>query len=142
MATDTQISAGAPPIVRPSSPSRRILIVEDEPEVSQAIGEILRQLGHEPIHCANAQLAYELVLSRPIDLILADYRMPEMTGLDLVCMLRHDGSMTPVIMITGYAATEERLSAEKIANFRILKKPVSAAELAEALEKTFAFATV
>lgn len=67
--------------------------------------------------------------------MLIDYRLPEMTGLDLILMLRQDNCKVPIVMMTGYSATEERMSSEKLGVFAILKKPIALPQLAKAVEE-------
>jgi DNA-binding NtrC family response regulator len=129
-AYDAALSAGVCP-----PRSRKILIVEDDAEVLKVISQILSDLGYQSIQCGLAQDAYDGITSRSIevDLILVDYRLPNMTGLDLIAMLRQENCNIPVVMMTGYAATEERVSAEGMEGFTILKKPIVVDQLAKAL---------
>ncbi len=124
-----------PPVVKPSQPagSRRILVVEDDVEVSKVVAQILGDLGYQSIQCNQVQDALGIVQSGRVDLVLVDYRMPELTGLDLILMLRRDGCNIPVVMMSGYATTESRLSAEGLESFTILKKPLVRELLATAL---------
>ena len=117
---------------------RRILVVEDDVEVSRAIAHILSDLGHNPIICNHAEEAFSLIRSQQFDLLLIDYRMPEMTGLDLIVMLRQECCNVPVIMMTGYPATEERVSSQSLGVFAILKKPLSSEQLAGVVDEVFA----
>ena len=68
--------------------------------------------------------------------MLIDYRMPDMTGLDLILMLRQDSCKIPIMMMTGYSATEDRMSSEKLGKFAILKKPITIPQLARAVEES------
>jgi CheY-like chemotaxis protein len=68
--------------------------------------------------------------------MLIDYRLPEVTGLDLILMLRQDNCKVPIIMMTGYSATEDRVSSEKLGVFAILRKPITMPQLARATEES------
>lgn len=103
----------------------RILIVEDDVEVSHILAEMLEHLGYRSVQCGHAQEALEQVRSQPFDLILIDYRMPDMTGVDLIWMLRQDNCHIPVIVMTGYSATEDRISSEKLQVCAVLRKPIT-----------------
>ena len=74
--------------------------------------------------------------------MLIDYRMPDMTGLDLILLLRQDGCETPIIMMTGYPATEDRMLSEKFRVGAILKKPITIPQLAGAVEESLKATTL
>ncbi|MEI9999473.1 MAG: response regulator [Verrucomicrobiota bacterium] len=127
---------GAAP-AEPALPGRplRILVVDDDKEASLAIRRALEHLGHSAAVCGLPQEALTLLQQRKeFDLLLIDYRMPEMTGLDLVQMLRLDGCKIPVIMMTGYLATEDRLPTDDAGIIALLRKPITLPQLARALE--------
>jgi DNA-binding NtrC family response regulator len=111
-----------------SPTTRRILVVEDDVDVSRTIAEMLDRLGHIPAVCNQ---------SKSFDLLLIDYRMPEMTGLDLIVMLRQECSNVPIIMMTGYPATEERVSSKRLGVSAILRKPVTAEQLDSTINEAF-----
>lgn len=121
---------------------RRIFVVEDDVEVLRAVAQMLNHLGHEVTECGHAEEAFGLVQAEHFDLLLIDYRMPEMTGLDLIQMLRQEGCKVPVIMMTGYPATEERVSSQSLGIFAILKKPITPDQLTGAMAEIFNKTTV
>ncbi len=90
----------------------RILVVDDDSEAAGVVVAALEHLGYTAVRCAHAQEALRVIPSEKFDLLLIDYRMPDMTGLDLVTALRQDQCKTPVIMMTGHAATENRVPTE------------------------------
>ena len=111
-----------------------IMVVDDDDEASRAIAEMLRHLGETAVVCSNASGAMERVRAGKLDLMLIDYRMPELTGIDLISMLREEGFQIPVIMMSGYSVTEQRVDLEKSGVFTILKKPITLSELREAID--------
>jgi two-component system response regulator HydG len=120
----------------PASVALRILIVEDDREVAQAISEIIIHLGHVPCACSHVEEALKFLETQKVDLMLVDYRMPDLTGLDLVFILKQEGRNIPVIMMTGYAETVERVSAGRRDEFIVLKKPITIQALAAAVEES------
>ena len=122
--------------------ARRILVVEDDVEVSRAIAQMLNHLGHGVAECGQTEEAFRRVQTGQFDLLLIDYRMPEMTGLDLILMLRQEGCDVPVIMMTGYPATEERVASQSLGISAILKKPITPEQLAGAMAEIFNKAAV
>jgi two-component system response regulator HydG len=118
-----------------SSAAPRILIVEDDLEVSRAIAQMVRHLGYESSECNHAEAVLSHIASQAVDLMLVDYRLPELTGLDLILMLRDQRWIGPVIMMTGYAQTESRICVEKLNEFTMLRKPIAVPELAKAIQE-------
>jgi len=119
----------------PAARPAQILVVDDDSEVVNSIVRALEHLGHVAASCGHAQDAMDVVARQKIDLLLVDYRMPDMTGLDLVTLLRAEGCQLPIIMMTGHFATEERVPAEQLAIHSILHKPISLPMLARVLEE-------
>ncbi|HEY9012788.1 MAG TPA: response regulator [Devosia sp.] len=121
-----------------SGRSRRILVVDDDKDVAISIVRALEVLGHTTATCGHAQEAFEVLATQSFDLLLVDYRMPEMTGLDLVTLLREEGIKIPAIMMTGHFATEDRVRVEELGISAILHKPITLPVLAHALEEQLA----
>jgi DNA-binding NtrC family response regulator len=116
------------------SVASRILIVDDDAEVSKAVAQMLEHLGYVPIACGHAEQALQLIRSQKIDLMLVDYRMPDLTGLDLISMVKEENHNIPIIMMTGYTATESRISSEKLDKLIVLKKPITVSVLEKAVK--------
>ena len=82
----------------------RVLVVDDDPLVAATTVQMLEDLGHEARLVASGTLALDIVRSEaPLDLVLTDYAMPGMTGLDLVREIRRARSSLPVLLATGFA---------------------------------------
>ncbi len=62
--------------------------------------------------------------------------MPDMTGLDLITILREEGRKVPAIMMTGHFATEDRVRVEQLGISTILRKPITLPMLSRALEES------
>ena len=117
-----------------SPPGRRILVVDDDADVLKAIGNVLSHHGHTPVLCRSGVDALGLVRAEPFDLLLVDYRMPELTGIDLLAVLNEEDLHLPAIIMTGYAATHDRLAFERLRIVAVLKKPILGAQLLHAIE--------
>lgn len=108
----------------------RILIVDDEPDIRELIGEILADEGHEVVTAADAAAARELRGQQPPDLILLDVWMPDTDGISLLREWREaDALDCPVVMISGHGSVETAVEATRLGAFDFIEKPVSMAKL-------------
>jgi two-component system response regulator ChvI len=87
---------------RPTRPVR-VAVVDDDDEFRRALCFHLSDQGLEAISCSGGRAALELLGTESVDVILLDWRMPDMNGLEVLRELRQRGTMTPVIFLTGLA---------------------------------------
>jgi two-component system, chemotaxis family, chemotaxis protein CheY len=114
----------------------RILIVDDSQAMRRIVVRSLRQAGfdgHEVLECENGKIALETTTKLPPDLILSDWNMPEMNGIEFLAALRAGGSRVPFGFVTTESTMEMREKAITTgANF-ILNKPFTPEQMAAAL---------
>ena len=81
----------------------KVLVVDDEPEMLKLLGEFLAGLGHEAVRAENAWRALEILDREPVHVVITDWLMPGMTGLELVRKIRaaRRQRYTYVIMLTA-----------------------------------------
>ena len=111
--------------------SLRILLVDDEEPARRVTIEMLSELGHDVVDADSGAAGLELVRSRPFDVIVTDYLMPGMTGIEFIREARKVSANLPALMITGYAD----LAAGKGHDIDRLAKPFGLADLANALHE-------
>lgn len=105
----------------------RILIAEDEAHNREALSEILKRMGHEPIAAVDGQEALEKLSTMAIDLVLSDVRMPRMDGLqffDAFRQLFSGGAEPPFVFMTAYGRLEEAVEAMRKGALNFLSKPL------------------
>jgi two-component system, OmpR family, alkaline phosphatase synthesis response regulator PhoP len=115
---------------------QRILVVDDEAHIVQVLSLKLRNAGYEVITAVDGEEAFELATKQPPDLVITDFQMPYMTGLELCRAMRDQPSTAnvPVLMLTarGYALDEADLT---IGNIRdVLSKPFSPRSILQQIE--------
>jgi CheY-like chemotaxis protein len=111
--------------------SLRVLLVDDDVLVSMGAADMLLDLGHSVIEAGSANQALTLMESDPaFDVVVTDYAMPGMSGLELAHRIKAKHPKMPIILATGYA----ELPAGKANEFNRLSKPYTDNELAAALE--------
>lgn len=113
--------------------SLQLLLVEDDATVAATLTGLLESLGHRVAHAAHALAALAELQARRFDLILCDLDLPVMDGLGLAGLLRQRGETLPMIAITARADPEAEAGARAAGMQGFLRKPVSAAQLAQAL---------
>jgi CheY-like chemotaxis protein len=109
----------------------KILLVDDDALVSMNTADMLTDLGHSVLEASSAADALQRLASgSEFDVIVTDYAMPGMNGLDLATEIKRINSKLPIILATGYA----ELPPDAPVDFPRLGKPYTQEELAKALE--------
>jgi len=118
----------------------KILIVDDFSTMRRIIKNILRQLGFTNVQEADdGSTAWPKIQSEPFDLIVTDWNMPKMSGLELLKAIRSDENLKdlPVLMVTAEALKENIIEAVKAGVSNYIVKPFTAETLQEKLQKIF-----
>ena len=105
-----------------------VLIVDDEPRISDFLAKGLRRQGYE-VHCAytgSEALAWTggEKAGPPIDLVVLDLGLPDIDGLDVLRALRESGSEVPVIVLTARTESSDRAEALRLGAVEYLTKPL------------------
>ena len=113
---------------------KRVLIVEDEPNITEAVNFFLSRDGWTVFTHSKGHDALEAVERRDPDLIILDLMLPGRSGIDILRDLRADERWTalPVIMLTARGHSRDRAEAEAAGASRFMTKPFSNAEILEA----------
>lgn len=108
----------------------RILVVEDNPELLMLMNHVLKGQYHVLL-AKNGKEALDLVHKTPVDLIVSDVMMPEMTGLELTREVKEDPNYShlPIILLTANNQAEEEVEALKMGADEYLTKPFRLGEL-------------
>jgi signal transduction histidine kinase/DNA-binding response OmpR family regulator len=112
-----------------------ILIIEDEYDIASMMDELVREQGYQPVVAHDGLSGLDLALQERPDLILLDLRLPEISGVDLLSQLHDHELNIPVVVVTAWGSEELALHALRMGVKDYVKKPFSAAELLEAVEK-------
>lgn len=110
---------------------KRILIVDDEPAIRDMVAFALRKAEYEPVHAADAREAQGAIMDKVPDLILLDWMLPGMSGLELARRLRKEGLTrdVPIIMLTARGEENDRVSGLEAGVDDYVVKPFSSREL-------------
>ncbi|OSM02412.1 hybrid sensor histidine kinase/response regulator [Magnetofaba australis] len=120
---------------------KRILVVDDSPTALKILGDLCAELGFEALRegsgeAALARLEQEQAHDRPVDVVLMDWEMPGVNGLEAARRIQNSAALRPkprVILVTAHALESVRQEASTLALAGFLSKPVSAARLFDTL---------
>src|SRR5215475_10737618 len=112
-----------------------LLIVDDEKNIRQSLERFFHSLGHEVESAENGAQALELVANRPFDLVLTDYRMAELNGLELLGEVRRRQPGCMVVLMTAYGTVENAVAAMKGGAHDYVTKPFSLGQIQHLVER-------
>ena len=107
----------------------RILLIEDDPGLGNAVRDQIAAEGHMPDLAPTLSYARDLLATMPYDLILLDLGLPDGRGIDFLKALRAKGSVTPVMILTAHDRITERIEGLNAGADDYMVKPFDLAEL-------------
>jgi len=115
---------------------KKILVIEDEPEMRRNITALLRYHSYEPIAAENGRAGVDAARREKPDLILCDVMMPELNGYGVLHALQNDPALAriPFIFLTAKGEKDDLRSGMNLGADDYLTKPVANAELVRAIE--------
>ena len=108
---------------------RRILVVDDEPSIVDAVGTSLRYEGFEVEEATTGRAALAAAQERTPDLVVLDVMLPDLDGLEVTRRLRAGGVKVPVLFLTAKDALDDKLAGLTIGGDDYVTKPFSLAEV-------------
>jgi CheY-like chemotaxis protein len=118
------------------APRRRILVVDDEQFMVHTLTKILDLMGYDVLGAFGGREAYDVFLSQPVDLVVSDVHMPDMSGIDLLTSIKTHNPAIPVILVTGYGVERAAEAVGKCKADGFLGKPFQIAELKSVIEQS------
>jgi CheY-like chemotaxis protein len=115
------------------SPTLRILLVDDDPEIAWSVGRCLTRAGFSVITCGDGAEAIPLLEAHPFDVLVTDIQMPRLNGLTLVDWVRANRPGTNVVVMTAYGSRSVQRAAVSKGVILYLEKPVDPQVLIEVL---------
>ncbi len=115
-----------------------ILVVDDAAMTREILQRNLTSEGYTVFTVPSVSEAIKILDAQSIDLVITDFKMPQVSGLDLIRHVRENYKDTEVMMITGYATIEGAVEAMKSGAEEYLSKPFTDQELFDAVEKILA----
>jgi DNA-binding NtrC family response regulator len=106
-----------------------ILVVEDEPKMRRLIELSLGERGYTTIAAEDAETGLKLLNQNPVDLVVTDFRLPGMNGLEFLQAAKRVNASLPVVVMTAYGTVESAVEAMKAGASDYILKPFSLEEL-------------
>jgi two-component system OmpR family response regulator len=107
----------------------RILVVDDEPSIVDAVSTSLRYLGFDVIEASSGREALAAIESEKPDLIVLDVMLPDVDGLLMTRRLRAEGNPVPILFLTARDATEDKIAGLNAGGDDYVTKPFALAEV-------------
>ncbi|MCJ8502948.1 sigma-54-dependent transcriptional regulator [Desulfatitalea alkaliphila] len=107
----------------------KILLIDDDEGLIHFLSRFFKRKGYAVTACATGNLALERIAAETFDLILLDYKMPGLNGLDTLKRIKAQQVKTPVIFMTAYGSTDTAIEAMKRGAYDYLVKPFERQEL-------------
>jgi diguanylate cyclase (GGDEF)-like protein/PAS domain S-box-containing protein len=125
--------ADAPGLYLPGSEAiaegARILLVDDEPRIREAVEALIAQPGRQILHCGSGGEALRILGGGQVDLALLDIRLPDMTGLEILERVRREGSSVRVIIVSADDQVDSAIAALRFGAYEYVRKPFEPAAL-------------
>ena len=106
-----------------------ILLIDDEPNQITSIQSFLKRRDYKVYSANSGDEGLKILKENSIDLVFSDFRMPDMSGLDVVKAVKQFNPETPVVVVTAFSDTKDAVQVMKEGAFDYLSKPVDLDEL-------------
>ena len=113
------------PVEQKAMPQKKILLVDDDHDFRWTTGNVLELAGYMVIQAQDGEAALSFLEKDVPDLILLDFRMPGLDGLQVARVMKEHISAVPIIMLTAYAEIDSAVKAMKIGVYDYITKPVN-----------------
>ncbi len=116
--------------------TKRVLVIEDEPNISEAIRFVLKRDGWHVAVEADGTAALDRLRAAPPDVLVLDLMLPDISGFDILRALRAEPATQalPVLMLTAKGQTADREQAARLGVTRFMTKPFANADMVAALQ--------
>jgi nitrogen regulation protein NR(I) len=123
-------------------PRPRILLVEDDEQIVTALTRVLADEGYDVTHAQDGTKGLLLATTDSCDLVITDFKLPGVSGMELVQNLREARPRLPVILMTAHGTTDTAIEATKLGAYDYLLKPFEMPDLLDLVEKAVASSRV
>lgn len=120
------------------SEEKNVLVVDDEPIVTMSCERVLSDQGYRVRTADSGKTGLDLARQRGYDVILADLKLPDFDGMEIVRIIRSEQPSIPVVIITGYSTPETKHEARQLGVAGYVEKPFVPGEISDAVLQALA----
>jgi DNA-binding NtrC family response regulator len=117
----------------------RILVVDDDPEIREAVADVLRQAGYDVDEAKDGKKAIKCIETGSYDLVLTDLNLPKVDGMKVLRHVLDESPDTICIILTGFGTIKGSVEAIKMGAFDYISKPVKSDEIVIVVEKALKY---
>jgi DNA-binding NtrC family response regulator len=117
---------------------RTILVVDDEKYIREGLVAALEMDGYTGLQAENGKAAWDIINSEPVDMVITDLRMPDMSGSELLKKIYTTYPTIPVVVLTGHGTIEDAVTAMQNGAVDFLTKPVNLDHLSVLIKRSLA----
>jgi CheY-like chemotaxis protein len=114
----------------------QLLLIDDDPGTLEGFGLILRAAGYAVRSAPSGTQGLSVLLNQPVDLVLTDLRLPDMSGLEILRQARAQQRPVPCVIITGFGSSRDAVTAMRLGAVDFLEKPVFQESLLRAVRNS------
>lgn len=119
--------------------ARRILVAEDAPQIRDILEFFLRRVGFIVESAADGEAASHMLEQRGYDLVVTDFMMPKLSGVQLIKRMRDRGDTTPVLLLSGTVRAAALAAARRYGAVEVMEKPFEKEDLVRRVEMLVSF---
>lgn len=119
--------------VKTRNPAHDILVMEDEATVAKGLEMVLSEEGYRVALAATGHEAIDTFVQKEFDLLVADLRLPDMNGMDVIKMVKEKWPRTEVVVITGYSSVNSVVTSMQLGAYDYLPKPFTEEQIKESI---------
>ncbi|HEU4869590.1 MAG TPA: response regulator, partial [Pyrinomonadaceae bacterium] len=123
-------------------PPRRILVIDDEMSITDALVLVITDLGHHVDAAKSGVEAKELLKGSPYDLVFTDLRLPDASGIDMLTLIKNDTPDTEVIVMTAHGSLDIAIEAIKCGAFYYIEKPFTPDQVTTLIARALQFEAI
>ena len=117
------------------SDAAKILLIEDDPGITDTLRRVLAEEGHDVVVCKRGDEGLECAAKDSFNVVITDLRLPGLDGLELVRRLHAAKPRLPIILVTAFGTTETAIEATKLGAYDYLLKPFNIPEMIELVRR-------
>ena len=126
--TDTSVGTSSQDTAS-GAPLTRVLVVDDEPSIIDAVATVLRYEGYDVTEATSGRSALALAQENSFDLVILDVMLPDLDGFEVTRRMRADGVRVPVLFLTARNEVEDLVAGLGVGGDDYVAKPFSLAEI-------------